>query len=272
MLTSLAFISLVVIDLIHGLPVLIIIGRDFVVTGLRALAGDRGVVIAASRLGKWKTGVQMGAIIGALVHLDIIDGWGGQTLARIWPQEIFLVIVNLAVVTSAVLALVSGAQYVKANRATLPAGAMADGTWMLAATLGVGRLPLAPVTWGTVLAIVVFWMMPDLGAIRFAAIAGILALVAVPISSRAEKVLGSTDPGQIVIDEAAGMAIALVALPKTIEAWAIAFLLFRLFDIIKPFPANRAQRLPRGLGVVADDVVAGIQACLLTHVFVRFFL
>jgi phosphatidylglycerophosphatase A len=73
-----------------------------------------------------------------------------------------------------------------------------------------------------------------------------------------EQLLGARDPGAIVIDEVAGLTLALLAVPRTLPVVVVAFLLFRIFDVVKTFPARAAERLPGGLGVVLDDLVAGL--------------
>jgi phosphatidylglycerophosphatase A len=85
--------------------------------------------------------------------------------------------------------------------------------------------------------------------------------LAVGIANEAEKDLGH-DAGPIVIDEAVGMSLALLLVPRTIPAYLAAFLLFRLFDIWKPLGAREAQSLPGGVGVVADDVIAGLTSAV----------
>ena len=77
----------------------------------------------------------------------------------------------------------------------------------------------------------------------------------------AAREIGSGDPSEVVIDELAGMWIALLGSTQW-QYWIAAFLVFRLLDIIKPFPANVAERLPGGWGIMADDVVAGVQTVL----------
>ena len=77
-----------------------------------------------------------------------------------------------------------------------------------------------------------------------------------------ERALGEKDPGAIVIDEVAGMALSVVALPQTWGVLLAAFVLFRVFDVLKPYPANALQRLPGGPGVMLDDLVAGLYALL----------
>ena len=79
----------------------------------------------------------------------------------------------------------------------------------------------------------------------------------------AERSLGGKDPGAIVIDEVAGMAVSVLAVPLTPAVLAVAFVLFRVFDIVKPYPANELQRLRGGVGVMIDDLVAGVYALLL---------
>ena len=82
-------------------------------------------------------------------------------------------------------------------------------------------------------------------------------------ADEAERALGAKDPGAIVVDEVAGMTLSVLALPPTPGVLLAGFLLFRLFDVLKPFPANVAQRLPGGVGVMIDDVIAGLYALAL---------
>ena len=91
-------------------------------------------------------------------------------------------------------------------------------------------------------------------------------------ASRAEKLLGHKDPGKVVIDEVAGQLIALLPIvPGFDPGWLsiiTAFLLFRLFDIVKPYPARRLEKLESGLGIMSDDVVAGAYAAVVTSVII----
>jgi len=79
----------------------------------------------------------------------------------------------------------------------------------------------------------------------------------------AERALEVKDPGAIVVDEVAGMTLSVLLVPLTPTTLVAGFVLFRIFDVAKPFPANVAQRLPGGLGVMLDDLVAGLYALLL---------
>lgn len=121
-----------------------------------------------------------------------------------------------------------------------------------------GYLPKAPGTWGSLVALPLNLLLIRLSATNHGlALAGIF-LLAVYTAGAAEKILDRQDPGAIVIDEIIGMLIALIAVPAQPLLWLIAFLLFRLFDIMKPWPVSWADRhLHGGLGIVLDDVLAG---------------
>ena len=156
------------------------------------------------------------------------------------------------------------------------------------ATCGVGYLPVAPGTWGSLVGIGLYVLLRagllkvffsiglenrwsllrvayGLVVLEFLAITAI-ALVGTWAATRTEKLSGKKDPGKVVVDEVAGQMIALVPLGLGIGMvwWNAmpAFLLFRLFDIIKPYPCRHLEKLPAGLGIMADDIVAGIYAAL----------
>jgi phosphatidylglycerophosphatase A len=124
--------------------------------------------------------------------------------------------------------------------------------------------PFIPGTTGTVPAwLVAFFLLGPIDyAMPIAAV--IMTIISVWLAGVAEKVYGH-DAKRIVVDEWAGMFIAVVFIPYSLANYLIAFIFFRGFDWFKIFPANVAEKLPRGWGVTADDVVAGIQANLLTH-------
>ncbi|MFC1544083.1 phosphatidylglycerophosphatase A [Gemmatimonadota bacterium] len=137
-------------------------------------------------------------------------------------------------------------------------GSLTLWTW-LACGFGLGFVPLAPGTVATAaLAVPAGFLMP-LPPLWMGLIAAMLAWSGLGLCGHAEKQLG-TDAGSIVWDEFTGFAVTLIGLPGGWPTVALAFALFRLFDIAKPFPVGRSQRLRGGLGVVADDVLAGIYA------------
>jgi len=135
--------------------------------------------------------------------------------------------------------------------------------------MGAGYFPLAPGTVGSALglALVIAFRQTSLGplglAVCLATFSVLLFVAGVWSAGKAEKVLGRVDPGQVVIDEVAGQIITFVATPRTTWMGLIAgFILFRVFDIVKPFPARRAERFPGGWGIMLDDVVAGLYSLI----------
>ncbi len=132
----------------------------------------------------------------------------------------------------------------------------------------IGYFPFAPGTVGSAAGLVVHWLVHSSVSVTPEVLA-ILVLCAAGIWSGtvAERVFGTTDPGAGVIDEVAGMLVTLVGLPFDWGTVGAGFFLFRLLDVIKPFPAGRFERLPGGLGMVADDVMAGVYANLALRAF-----
>ncbi len=106
------------------------------------------------------------------------------------------------------------------------------------------------------------WLIP-FSLFGFWSTLAVVVVVGTWASNRVEEFLERKDPGLIVIDEVAGMMVSVALLPRTPLVLFCAFLLFRLFDIWKPFPAREAQALRGGIGVVVDDLIAGVYALVL---------
>jgi phosphatidylglycerophosphatase A len=120
---------------------------------------------------------------------------------------------------------------------------------------------VAPGTVASALTVLLLWLVPftRAGLILFLAVVVIIGTWA---AHHAEAAIGGKDPGAIVIDEVAGMALSVVVFPLTVPVLATGFLLFRLFDIVKPFPARGSQRIGGGVGVMVDDLIAGVYALI----------
>ncbi len=141
---------------------------------------------------------------------------------------------------------------------------------LLATGFGAGYLPKAPGTWGTLVAIPLHLLLIRLAPAPYGlALAGILVL-GFFVAGSAEKIVDRADPGLVVIDEIAGMLITLIGAPSHWQALAIGFCLFRFFDILKPFPIRLVdQRIHGGIGIMLDDVVAGLYSLLLLQLICR---
>jgi phosphatidylglycerophosphatase A len=140
------------------------------------------------------------------------------------------------------------------------------------ATCIVGYFPIAPGTFGSLVGVAIYLALaklltsaPLLLTVELLSIT-FIALIGIWAATRTERLSGRKDPGKVVVDEVAGQLIALLPVTPTLNLdWTnivSAFLLFRLFDIIKPYPARRLESLESGLGIMADDIVAGAYAAV----------
>ncbi len=134
---------------------------------------------------------------------------------------------------------------------------------VIATGFGSGCLPLAPGTWGSLVGVLWFlalwklnWLVP-----------GILVGLGLSVAAAGvgERHFGRKDPSQVVVDEMMCFPLAMLGLPVSLVWIAAAFVLFRLFDVVKPQPANWVQRWPGGWGITADDVVAALYTCGVLH-------
>ena len=131
----------------------------------------------------------------------------------------------------------------------------------VATVCGVGYAPVAPGTFGSAAGLLVWWLLPASPMVQGGAIVAIF-LAGSWGGTIAERHFGRTDPGQVVIDEVMGMLITLFLNPVGWVGALAAFFLFRVFDVIKPYPANRLEQLRGGVGVMADDAMAAVYANL----------
>jgi phosphatidylglycerophosphatase A len=173
----------------------------------------------------------------------------------------------------------------------MPSAGLSSAGKMMITTFGLGLLRPAPGTWGSMPTVALAGLLMLLGVrpcgegvlygvVYHAALVAVLLIFSwacIAFGDGAEVYFGKKDPGSVVADETAGQAIPLVALPAaaTGEFWhlvatlAIAFVAFRVFDILKLWPANGLQKHPGGWGILLDDLVAGVQAMVVVQVVVR---
>jgi len=135
----------------------------------------------------------------------------------------------------------------------------------------VGKIPFAPGTFGSVLGLPVCYCLTFV-RVRIAILLTLLFVAfSIWIADRAEKLLRSKDPGYIVIDEIAGLLVTFLGIPFNLLNGVAGFLIFRIMDILKPFPARMLEKkLPGGAGVVMDDVAAGLYSNLLLRAMAVF--
>jgi phosphatidylglycerophosphatase A len=142
------------------------------------------------------------------------------------------------------------------------------------ATYGVGFIPLAPGTWGSLVGVGIYLLLRSAflpaGNATFVtihvAVTVIVTLTGIWAASQVERITGRKDPGKVVVDEVAGQLLSLlpVVLVPIWSSWKVmvivSFILFRLFDIVKPYPARQMERLHGGIGIMCDDLAAGVYA------------
>jgi len=143
------------------------------------------------------------------------------------------------------------------------------------ATCGVGYLPLAPGTFGSLVGVGLFWLLVRVNPLVIVVVILAVTFAGIWAGSRIEQLSGRKDPGKVVVDEVAGQMIALF--PLTLFArWStfaviVSFILFRFFDIVKAYPANRLQDLDGGMGIMFDDLVAGVYGAVVVSILLRIF-
>lgn len=132
---------------------------------------------------------------------------------------------------------------------------------------GVGYLPFAPGTFGAAAGLAVWALLPASPVVQAFAIAGVFAIGAWS-GSVAERHYERVDPSYVVIDEVLGMLITLAFIPVGWSGALAGFFIFRVFDVVKPYPANRLEKFHGGFGIMADDAMAGIYANLTLRVLI----
>jgi phosphatidylglycerophosphatase A len=163
---------------------------------------------------------------------------------------------------------------------------MIDVKRMLTSCFGLGRLPLAPGTWGSLPPVIIFGLMSWFGAspsmITNVMAALVLAgsIVCVKFAPAAIAATSKNDPHEVVADEFAGQAVTFLFSPFLAMGSAthrqilitafVGFVLFRLFDISKPWPIRKLEKYPAGWGILADDLLAGVFAWVVLQIFIRF--
>lgn len=148
-------------------------------------------------------------------------------------------------------------------------------SWLIATFLGIGHLQPGSGTWASAVAVLLWWAgsrwLPSTWIIPAAiAISVFVTLIGIPPSTVVARESGIEDPGFVVIDEVAGQMIALIAVPLHWKYMLAGFILFRSFDIVKPFPLRRLEALPGGTGIMMDDVGAGLYALALLQIWLHF--
>jgi len=133
----------------------------------------------------------------------------------------------------------------------------------------IGYLPFIPGTFGSLAGIVLFYLVKD-NPVSYAFWTIVIMIAGFLVCDRAEKIMQKKDPPYVVIDEVSGMLLSLLFLPYDIRVVIIAFILFRILDTVKPFPAGCLERVKGGLGIMGDDLIAGLYTNIILQVALKF--
>ena len=139
---------------------------------------------------------------------------------------------------------------------------------LVATAGGAGRVPIAPGTAGSAVGLALYLLSRNAPGIWQVGLCLAVIVLGTWASGVAAREFGSKDPGAVVIDEVAGQLVTLLLIPLNVAGAVAGFFIFRLFDIIKPWPANRLESLPGGLGVMADDLMAALYGNLVLRLAV----
>ena len=150
-------------------------------------------------------------------------------------------------------------------------------TWakLIATFFGVGRLRPGPGTWGSLATVLLWWLLashlPPLARVPVILVLIVIVVaIGIPAATLEERGCSRTDPGHVVIDEVAGQLVTFIACPIVWQALLAGFILFRAFDIVKPPPVRMLEKLPGGIGIVVDDLGAGVYALVVLQLLLRF--
>ena len=143
--------------------------------------------------------------------------------------------------------------------------------WIAMATFfNVGRIPIAPGTWASMITAGIFYLLvpyiqnPITGILSLI----LITILGIPAATASEVYFKRKDPGECVIDEVAGQLLCLIFIPHSWPYYLAAFFIFRFFDILKPFPIRRAEKIGRGLGIMLDDLIAGIYTLAVIRLYI----
>jgi len=140
---------------------------------------------------------------------------------------------------------------------------------LVATAGGLGHAPVAPGTFGSAAGVAIYLLMAKSPVAWQVAVALVVVVVGTWASSQAAHFYSRDDPSQVVVDEVAGQLVTLIFTGVGLAGAAVGFLVFRVLDIVKPWPANRFESLHGGVGIMADDVMAALYGNIIMQVLVR---
>lgn len=262
-LSATALFAFVYLNLVDAWMVWIIVVRDFLITGLRTLAEYRDHPITTSRGAQAKTFGQIVVIYYILILYvassiaPLRQQFGDWIDTLLHPQVLFgmMLVVTLSNVGTGIIYLIDNRSFLQDLRAVRFLSRL------LATGLFSGYSPMIPGTVGSLVGLLIYLIPGAADPLSLSLLIVIGFFVGVWTSAQMEREKGD-DPQVVVIDEIVGMWFALLFLPTMVWTVGAAFILFRIFDTVKPFPARKLELIPHGWGIMLDDVIAAVYANL----------
>ena len=249
-----AFITFYFLGIIELWMVMVIILRDLIVTGLRVfmLSSQKGM--KTSLFAKGKTVFQIYVIYLIFIYLIIKSWFENQTLLNCLTLvvDVSMYLVVAMTVYSGIAYLIKNMKFIKKENL------MRFFCELIATFFHIGYVPICPGTVASFVTAFILFFIPEIPVGYLVITLIILFFIGLWTSGKVEIQSKKHDPAKIVIDEVFGMFISLLFVPKILWLYFIAFLLFRFFDVTKFFPSNFAEKLSGGLGIMLDDLIAGL--------------
>lgn len=237
--------------------VLVLLSREMLVTLHRSAALAKGNAIAAVTSGKIKTTIQMVTVITTLVY--ITNATYSFIILPNWTADVPVYLLYLTLIVT----LWSGLDYFIKNKSALNKKDFFDGLIKeFLSVVGVGRFPFASGTAGSAVTVLLCYVWLHTYGVYNSVWLTIVFIIGAIAAQRSLVLFGKDDAKEIVLDEVIGQMIPLLLLPVTWKAYLLGFILFRLFDIVKPYPVCAFDRMKNGWGIMMDDVAAGVYAAI----------
>ena len=230
------------------LPIII---REVLVTVVRLILLFRGSVIAAAKLGKYKVVTQVSCLVLSWATLFTRE-YGSNLCIYDWLEHLELGMYVL-LFCAIILTVYSGITFLFANQRQFADTGFAR---MIGTFLFIGYTPLLPGTAGTAGAVGVYFLIK--GSVLYSTYVAIVLILGTWSARCVSEKQDNEDPKEVVIDEVAGFLITMLFVPFTVLTVICGFLLFRFFDIVKPWPIRQVEQLPYGYGIMLDDIIAGV--------------
>jgi CDP-diacylglycerol--glycerol-3-phosphate 3-phosphatidyltransferase len=277
MLILLCFAGFAIKGYVYSYLVIIIALREIIITALRLKLMRRNVIIPAQYAGKLKTTLQMGVIVILFLGISLLN----KKSFIVISEAFFRNLINYLMFFLVFITVISGITYfrdmknyfkpskkqLKKDSRPINFNSAIDA---IVSLFHIGYVPIGGGSLAALLsAIAYFFIAVNFRLYVFTTF--IVIILGFSLMKKAEAIYNETDPPRVVIDEVAGMLVSFILIPPKISYLLIGFIIFRILDILKPFPADILEKKTGSNGIMWDDIVCGIYTCLVLHLIIFLF-